>query len=128
VPLPWSTEGVSFGFGSAEAHLPQPAWFRESAVEVEDGDPASTLSLYREALRLRHPLQTGESLEWIETGRPDVLRFVRPNGWQVVANFGTEPFDLGADAADAVLSSAPLAGSSLPGEATVWLAPADLLS
>jgi alpha-glucosidase len=128
VPLPWSTDGVSFGFGSAEAHLPQPAWFRDSAVEVEDRDPASTLSLYREALRLRHPLQTGESLEWIETGRPDVLRFVRPNGWQVVANFGTEPFDLGADAADAVLSSAPLAGSSLPGEATVWLAPADLLS
>jgi len=127
VPLPWSADGVSFGFGSTEAHLPQPAWFAEYAVDVEAADPASTLALYREALRLRHPLQTGETLEWIETGRPDVLRFARPNGWQVVANFGTEPFELGSDAADVVLSSADLDGSHLPGEATAWIAPAGLL-
>ncbi|WP_314650476.1 alpha-amylase family glycosyl hydrolase [uncultured Microbacterium sp.] len=127
VPLPWTADGVSFGFGSAPAHLPQPAWFAEHAVDAEASDPSSTLSLYREALRLRHPLQTEESLEWIETGRADVLRFVRPNGWQIVANFGTEPFDLGADAAEVVLASAALSGTSLAGEATAWLAPAGLL-
>lgn len=127
VPLPWAAEGASFGFGDAQAHLPQPAWFAEYAVDVEDADPTSTLALYREALRLRHPLQTGETLEWIETGRPDVLRFARPNGWQVVANFGVEPFTLGADAADVVLGSAPLAGPLLPGETAVWIAPVGLL-
>lgn len=127
VPLPWSADGVSFGFGDAGAHLPQPAWFAEHAVDVEAADPTSTLALYREALRLRHPLQTGETLEWIETGRPDVLRFVRPNGWQVVANFGTEPFELGSDATDVVLASAPLDGALLPGEAAVWIAPEELL-
>ncbi|WP_017203570.1 glycoside hydrolase family 13 protein [Microbacterium algeriense] len=123
VPLPWSAEGVSFGFGDAAAHLPQPTWFAEYAVDVEASDPASTLSLYREALRLRHPLQSDETLEWIETGRADVLRFTRPNGWQIVTNFGTDPFDLGADADEVVLASTPLEGSALPAEATAWIAP-----
>ena len=121
VPLPWTASGPSFGFGSAEAHLPQPAWFAESAVDVEAADPSSTLSLYREALRLRHELQTEESLEWIETGRPDVLRFARPNGWQIVTNFGTEPFDLGADAADVVLGT--VVDEAVPADSTVWIAP-----
>ncbi|MDP3950115.1 glycoside hydrolase family 13 protein [Microbacterium sp.] len=126
VPLPWTASGPSFGFGAGDAHLPQPSWFAEYAVEVEAADPSSTLSLYREALRQRHLLQTGESLEWIETGRPDVLRFVRPNGWEVVTNFGAEPFELGTDAANVVLSSLALDGQFLPGEATAWIAPSEL--
>lgn len=127
VPLPWTASGSSYGFGAEGAHLPQPEWFAEYAVDVEAADPSSTLSLYREALRLRHLLQTEETLEWIDTGRADVLRFTRPNGWQVVSNFGTEPFDLGDAAADVVLASAPLDASALPGEATAWIAPAGLL-
>jgi alpha-glucosidase len=122
VPIPWTASGPSFGFGDAEAHLPQPAWFAEYAVDVESADPASTLSLYREALRLRRELQTEEELEWTETGRADVLSFVRPNGWRVVTNFGTEPFDLGPDADAAVLGT--LDGGAVPAETTVWLAPA----
>jgi alpha-glucosidase len=125
VPLPWTADGASFGFGDAVAHLPQPRWFAQHAVEVEAQDPASTLSLYREALRLRRLLQTGEQLEWIETGREDVLRFTRPNGWQVVANFGTEPYPLGAPS-DAVVLGA-LLDLAVPGESTVWIAPARLL-
>jgi alpha-glucosidase len=35
---------------------------------TEDADPASSLNTYRRALALRHELQTGETLEWIETG------------------------------------------------------------
>ncbi|KJL48005.1 Oligo-1,6-glucosidase [Microbacterium hydrocarbonoxydans] len=125
VPLPWTASGSSFGFGAGDAHLPQPSWFSDYAVEVEAADPASTLSLYREALRLRHRLQTDEALEWIETGRADVLRFARPNGWQVVTNFGSEPLDLGADAAHVVLG--PVIDGALPGDSTVWIAPPGLL-
>ncbi|OIU85725.1 glycoside hydrolase family 13 protein [Microbacterium sp. AR7-10] len=121
VPLPWTAEGSSFGFGSDGAHLPQPSWFAEYAVDVEAADPASTLSLYREALTLRRRLQTEERLEWQDTGRADVLRFSRPNGWQVVTNFGTEPFDLGAEADAVVLTTQPLRARALPGEATAWL-------
>lgn len=126
VPLPWSASGPSFGFGVGGAHLPQPDWFAESAVDVEAADPSSTLSLYREALRLRHLLQSGEQLEWIETGRPDVLRFARPNGWQVVTNFGTEPFDLGTEPLKVYLGT--LEDGSVPGESTVWIGPASLVA
>jgi alpha-glucosidase len=125
VPLPWSADRPAFGFGGAVAHLPQPAWFAEYAVDVEAADPTSTLSLYREALRLRRLLQTGEHLEWVETGRTDVVRFVRPNGWQVLTNFGTEPFPLEAEH-DAVVLGALQAGA-VPGESTVWIAPVGLL-
>ncbi|MBF4569138.1 glycoside hydrolase family 13 protein [Plantibacter sp. VKM Ac-2880] len=125
VPLPWTADGASFGFGDAVAHLPQPRWFAQHAVEVEAQDPASTLSLYREALRLRRLLQTGEQLDWIETGREDVLRFTRPNRWQVVANFGTDPYPLDAQSEAVVLGS--LRAGAVPGESTVWIAPTRLL-
>ena len=36
VPLPWTSSGSSFGFGSGGAHLPQPKWFADYAVEVEE--------------------------------------------------------------------------------------------
>ncbi|MGO1316091.1 MAG: glycoside hydrolase family 13 protein [Cellulomonadaceae bacterium] len=120
VPLPWTAEPGSFGFGAAGAHLPQPAWFGEYSAAVEDGVPGSTLELYRRALALRHELECAEQLEWVETGREDVLRFRRPNGWEVVTNFGTEPFAL--EGGTVVLATAG-DGSAVPGEATVWLMP-----
>jgi len=120
VPLPWSADGGSFGFGEDGAHLPQPSWFADVAVDTQDGDPTSTLTLYRRALALRRLLQTEESLEWLETGREDVLGFRRPNGWTVVTNFGTEPFALPAGASIS-LSSGVTDGGVLPGETTVWI-------
>ena len=119
VPLPWAQEGDSLGFGSGHGWLPQPASFSKSAVAAQHRDPASTLELYREALRLRHQLQTAEDLEWVETGRPDVLHFVRPGGWHCVSNFGSEPVAL-PDGVVRVSSQPPVLGV-LPGEATAWL-------
>lgn len=122
VPLPWTSEGPSFGFGAAAPHLPQPSWFKGFDVATESEDAGSTLNLYRKALHLRHKLQTAEELEWIETGRDDVLRFRRPGGWEVVTNFGTDAYPLALDEGDAVLvASSPLVDGALPGEATVWL-------
>lgn len=120
VPLPWTASGPSFGFGDGGAHLPQPSWFRDYAAEVEEADPDSTLWMYRHALALRTELQGAEQLEWIETGRSDVLAFERPGGWRVVTNFGTEPFEL--TGGEIVLASAQVAADgAVPGEATVWL-------
>ncbi|WP_239453314.1 MULTISPECIES: glycoside hydrolase family 13 protein [Microbacterium] len=120
VPLPWSASGPSFGFGEGGSHLPQPEWFADCAVATEDGDPTSTLALYRQALALRRLLQTAESLKWIDTGREDVLGYRRPNGWTVFTNFGTEPYAL-PDRGAASLSSHHFEGHELPGEATVWI-------
>ena len=126
VPLPWAPGGTSFGFGPGAAHLPQPAWFTDHAVALEDRDPDSTLSLYRRALALRHALQTDERLTWIATGRDDVLRFTRPGGWEVVANFGTRDYPLDPTAR-VVVSSAGFEGT-VSGESTVWIAPESVVA
>ena len=118
VPLPWRPDGTSYGFGTDGAHLPQPQWFADYAVSLEEGDPRSTLSLYRHALALRRSLQTVEQLEWVPTARDDVLHFRRPNGWEVVTAFGETPYAL--DLGDVLVSSSPLHGDELPGATTVW--------
>jgi alpha-glucosidase len=119
VPLPWKVEGTSFGFGDAGSHLPQPDWFSKYAVEAQDGTEGSTLELYRTALKLRRELQTAEELEWVETGNPDVLHFRRPDGWQVVANFGGTAVELPEGAV--LVSSSPLEEANLPANSTAWL-------
>ncbi|MCD5341717.1 glycoside hydrolase family 13 protein [Arthrobacter sp. AK04] len=121
VPLPWAASGNSFGFGTGGAHLPQPEWFASQSVEAQDAQEDSTLSLYRRALALRSQLQTAETLEWLGTGRTDVVAFRRPNGWTSVTNFGKEAFEL--PAGKVLVSSSPLEADSLPGATTAWLQP-----
>ncbi|GAB3818552.1 glycoside hydrolase family 13 protein [Kribbella italica] len=118
VPLPWTVGGLSFGFGSGGSHLLQPKWFGGYSVEAQEGDPDSTLSLYRKALAVRRGLQTGEGLEWVE-GVEWALHFRRPGGWQSITNFGAAPIELPEGAV--VLSSAPLEGEKLPADTTAWL-------
>lgn len=122
VPIPWVADSPSFGFGAGGSHLSQPEWFADYAANVEDTDPNSMLNLYRAALALRRELQTDEELEWLDTGDKDLLSFRRPNGWRVVANFGSEakPLLVGED--EVALASSPLLdGGTIPGETTVWL-------
>jgi len=118
VPLPWNVDEPSFGFGSANAHLPQPDWFGEYAVSVQDADPDSTLNLYRQALELRRELFTGSDFRWVESG-PSVLHFARSAGIRCIANFGAEPVVL--PPGEVLLSSAPIEGDRLPADTTVWL-------
>jgi alpha-glucosidase len=119
VPLPWTPDGPSFGFGSGGSHLPQPAWFKDFAVSAESSDPDSTLNLYRSALSLRSSLQGEETLSWDEIGSPTVLVFRRPGGWINVTNFGSVPFAL--PDGSLLLSTAPVVDGALPGAATAWL-------
>jgi alpha-glucosidase len=118
VPLPWSTDGPSYGFGVEGAHLPQPDWFGSYAVSVQEADPHSTLNLYRRALALRGQLFVGTDLAWVDS-EPQVLHFERGGGVRCVTNFGAEPIALPAGAV--LLSNAPLADGRLPGDTTVWL-------
>ena len=120
MPLPWTTTGASFGFGEAIAHIPQPTWFSGVSVEAEEADPASSLALYRDALRLRRELHTEEKLEWLDDLSGDtVLAFARPGGWVNVTNFGAEPVAL--PDAEVLLTSSPLQDGLLSGAATAWL-------
>ncbi|MFW0772466.1 glycoside hydrolase family 13 protein [Paenarthrobacter nitroguajacolicus] len=119
VPLPWTAEGPSFGFGAGKAHLPQPEWFKDYAVSKQEGVAGSTLELYKKALQLRSELQTDEELEWVETGNQDVLHFSRPGGWHTVTNFGTKPVEL--PEGNVVVTSAPLEDGKLPSDTTAWI-------
>jgi alpha-glucosidase len=118
VPLPWTSEGQSYGFGLRTAHLPQPDWYAAYAVSVQEADPDSTLNLYRQALRLRDDLFAGSELSWMES-EPSVLHFARPGGVRCVTSFGTEPVAL--PPGEVLLSSADLDHGRLPGDTTVWL-------
>jgi len=119
VPLPWRPDGGSFGFGDDGSHLPQPPWFGDYAVSSETDDASSTLALYRRALTLRRVLQAEERLEWIDTGSDDVLHFRRPNGWEVVTNFGAAPYRV--DSEDVLIASSTLDDGALPAATTVWI-------
>ena len=122
VPLPWTNEGASYGFGPAAPHLPQPDWFADYTVAVESTDPDSSLSLYRTALRLRRELQDAEGLTWSESG-PGIVHFQRPNGWHSLTNFGPADASLPADA-EVLLTSGPLTtDGEVPADTTVWWRP-----
>ncbi len=127
VPLPWKASGRAFGFGSGAPHLPQPAWFAQFSVDVEEADAESTLLLYRRALALRRLLRAGEAFEWMSPDDPDdppadeqVVSFRRNDDWASVTNFGSTPIPL--PLGTVLISSNPLQESTrLPGATTVWM-------
>ncbi|QIJ63743.1 glycoside hydrolase family 13 protein [Streptomyces sp. JB150] len=120
VPLPWTTTGPSYGFGSGGAWLPQPESFARYAVEAQDGVEGSTLELYRSALKLRRKLLQGEELTWLEDVPEGVLAFARTDGWRCLANLSGEPVPL--PPGELLIGSTPLEDPGvLPPDTTVWL-------
>jgi alpha-glucosidase len=119
VPLPWTQDGPSFGFGPGRAHLPQPDWFSSFSVAAQKHHPASTLSMYRQALSWRHKLQTSESMDWMPGTGSQVLHFTRPGGWRSMTNFGPGPVPLPHGIV--IVTSAPVEGNQLPADTTAWI-------
>ena len=118
VPLPWTKSGSSFGFGTGGAHLPQPNWFGDYSVEVEEKDAHSPLAIYRRALELRKDLQTKEEIKWHKTSDVSVLHFSRPNGWNCITNFRAQEYTM--PKGEILLSSKPLVNGKIPAGTTVW--------
>ncbi|MGW3449932.1 glycoside hydrolase family 13 protein [Streptomyces sp. NPDC001076] len=119
VPLPWTADGPSYGFGDGGAWLPQPEWFGPYAVGAQAGTAGSTLELYRTALRLRRKLLDGETLTWAEAP-VGVLHFARTEGWRCVTNVSDVPVPL--PPGEVLLASVPLPhDGTLPPDTTVWL-------
>ena len=120
VPLPWSHEGPSYGFGTNGSWLPQPDWFADVAVDVQEGVEGSTLELYRSALALRRELLVDdEDLDWVDLGA-DALAFRRGSGVMCVINFGSDPLPL--PDGELLLTSSPLPPSThLAPDTAAWL-------
>lgn len=131
IPLPWESDAPAYGFSpTGESWLPQPVLWAELAADKQAADPASTLSLYRQALRLRREWELGQGSWRFQNMGEDVVCGVNecaagprlvltalrtgvrvPDGWEVV------------------LCSDPQlelnAGMELPADTTVWCGPQD---
>jgi alpha-glucosidase len=124
VPIPWTEDGPSYGFSSdsaARPWLPQPAFFAGYAISRQAADPKSTLALYRDALRLRGELLAGAppGLEWVPTGRDDVLSY-RRGRVTVACLFEAGPYAAPDDWGRLVLASGEADEGTLFGPVTAW--------
>jgi alpha-glucosidase len=123
VPLPWSGDEPPYGFSPAgavsEPWLPQPASWAAIAADRQQGDDASMLSLYREALRTRRELLAGlDSPAWIDSPA-HTLAFRRRN---VQCWVNTGPSDVALPPGRVVLASGPGPENGvLPTDTAAWL-------
>ncbi|WP_197281007.1 glycoside hydrolase family 13 protein [Microbacterium sp. No. 7] len=120
VPIPWVADAPAYGFNETGASwLPQPAEWAALARDAQEGDPASTLWLYRTLLANRRQYDLGAgSLEWLDGFRDDVIA-VRNGAVTVVVNLGSEPVAL--PSGTLVVASSAFEGAELPADTAVWL-------
>jgi alpha-glucosidase len=125
VPLPWSGSTSPFGFSPAgagsEPWLRQPERWAELTVEAQERDGASTLSLYRAALRIRRsePGLGDGAMRWLPSPE-GVLAFARGARFVSITNLSSAPIDL-PDGADVLLASEDVSNGQIPPDATTWL-------
>ncbi|WP_030171098.1 glycoside hydrolase family 13 protein [Spirillospora albida] len=121
VPLPWSGTEEPFGFGppGVRPWLPMPAGWASLTVEAQASDPSSMLAFYREALAMRRTLRGDlpEDLTWLDA--PETALFFRRGPLTLALNCGDHPVRL--PPGRPLLTTAPLYGDLLPGDAAAWL-------
>ncbi|SEQ93041.1 alpha-glucosidase [Streptomyces sp. yr375] len=131
VPIPWTREGSSYGFGDGGSWLPQPPVWGELSVQAQEGTAGSTLELYRSALTLRRTtpdLGAGDTLDWLPS--PTGVLAFRRGAFTCVTNTTPEPTTTptygrvlltSGETVDSAEPAEPDAGeTSLPGDTTVW--------
>ncbi len=129
VPIPWTTDGASYGFGPDGAWLPQPSSWGGLSVAAQAGAEGSTLEHYRSALRIRRAHNAlGEGpMRWCSGEDDDVLVLERGDGATgrlvCVVNVGATAVDLPAYD-EVLLASGPLTDTGqLSSDTAVWLVP-----
>ncbi|MCX5262223.1 glycoside hydrolase family 13 protein [Streptomyces canus] len=128
VPIPWTREGSSYGFGTGGSWLPQPSDWADLSVQAQTGDPDSTLELYRSALAVRRAqpdLGAGDAVEWLRA--PEGVLAFRRGEFVCVANTGGEAVTTPAYGR-LLLASGEVAEADgeakVPADTTVWWATA----
>jgi alpha-glucosidase len=92
------------------------------SVAAQSGDPSSTLSLYRTALRLRREHLGPEGLVWHSAPGADVLIFDRPlasGALRCAINQGTANVSI-VDSSPLVASGPMGPGGELPPDTAAW--------
>lgn len=138
VPLPWKAAELNFGFSSENGitiedadhtWLPQPAWFKDFAVDVQEDDPHSTLNLYRTLVRVRREVGTASGTLTLglpqghtPSGTPDLLTLTvttHTGDIYVALNLGQEPWTL-PQGATILVQSEPLMNGQLHTDQACW--------
>ncbi|WP_434587605.1 glycoside hydrolase family 13 protein [Streptomyces sp. A5-4] len=123
VPLPWTAHAPHYGFGSARLPwLPQPEGWEAYAADRQEGDPASMLSLYRTALRLRRT-ESGFGdgpLRWLPAPE-GALAFARDGGLMCVVNLAADSAELPGHTGILLVSGPLDEAGRLPQDTAVWL-------
>jgi alpha-glucosidase len=122
VPFPWEGDAPPFGFGPPASlpWLPQPAEWAAFTVDVETRDRASTLELYRAALRIRRSYRelAGEAFRWLPSPRGTLL-FARGLGFRCAVNLSGVAMPL-PERSSVLLASRPVRGGTLAPETAAW--------
>jgi alpha-glucosidase len=121
VPLPWEAGPPGWGFTSGSPWLPIPPEYGQRTVAAQLEDPASTLSLYRQAIELRrhHPGFSGDGVEWF--GAPRGCLAFRRSGSTLVCALNTSDAAVPLPPGDVLLSSDELDDGFLPPDTAAWL-------
>ncbi len=125
VPIPWSGDEPPHGFSppgaDARPWLPQPHSWTALTVESQTGDEASTLELYRRALKIRHEhaaLGDGD-LRWLDAPE-GVIAFARAPEFVCIVNLSGDPVSA-PHGAEMLLASGPLTeGNRVPVNTAAW--------
>jgi alpha-glucosidase len=117
VPLPWTMDGPSFGFGDDGTWLPQPEGWGDYAVAAQEGVDGSTLELYRTAMDIRRRvLSVDEDLTWVDLGE-GIVAFERGSGVRCVVNLSGAPCPI---TGSVLVASEPVVDGVLPVDAAAW--------
>ena len=119
VPIPWTPDGASYGFGEAAPHLPQPGWFGEVSVASQEGDPKldagalprGAATAARTAGRRGAHLALRARCGGAGPGAARRLALRREHG-----HCERRPAE-----GEVLLASGPLADGRLPADTSVWL-------
>ncbi|MGI8900336.1 MAG: glycoside hydrolase family 13 protein [Nocardioides sp.] len=132
VPIPWSGRMPPYGFGpgSGQPWLPMPDTFADLTVEVQEDDPASTLSFYKAVLAMRREVAAGLDPEvtMLRTA-PGTLAFRRgaaESGLVCMVNCGSRSATVPAETGELLMSSgagvvdAARGTRRLPADTAAW--------
>ena len=126
VPLPWSGDETPFNFSSGSPWLPIPNGWKEFSVSSQSPDPASTLNLYRSALKIRKDNLVGAGeIEWVDRGSTGLISFTRGK-FAVYLNTSSASFEIPTSGTLALGSSSEVFLENgflvLPAASAAWVA------
>ena len=120
VPMPWAGDEPPFGFSkSDDVWLPMPTEWTGLTVDAQEHDPGSTLTLFRQAIELRHGRGPFDGTVAFVDSAAGVVTFRCVDGLTCILNASTAPVAL--PRGELLIASAAVVDGNLPVDAAAWV-------